>query len=77
MATVRLKTNRLFLREVQPNDAEEIFECWFQDKDVSQYMWWEASTDIADAQQFIDFELQNVESKNWNRWLIIPERSKK
>lgn len=77
MAIVRLKTDRLLLREVQPNDTEEIFECRFQDKDVSQYMWWEASTDIADAQQFIDFELKNVENKKWNRWLIIPERSEK
>lgn len=77
MAIVRLKTDRLLLREVMPSDTQQIFESWFQDKDVSKYMWWEASSDIADVQKFMDFELQNVENEKWNRWVIVPEWSEK
>ena len=57
MRTPRMETERLFLREVQEKDLQEIFDCWMQDEDVSRYMWWKASDDIAEVRGFVDFEL--------------------
>lgn len=40
------------------------------DEEVSRYMLWEASQDIRDAEEFIQFELSNLENDRWNRWLV-------
>ncbi len=57
--------------ELQQDDAEAIFRCWMSDEEVSRYMLWEASQDIRDAEEFVRFELGNLENDSWNRWLII------
>ena len=55
--TPRIETSRLLLREIQETDAKEIFDCWMQDEDVSRYMCWKASCDIAETENFVQFEL--------------------
>ncbi|MGN1165168.1 MAG: GNAT family N-acetyltransferase [Lachnospiraceae bacterium] len=77
MKTPRLETDRLLLREVQETDVKEIFDCWMQDESVSKYMWWKASKDIAKAQEFVEFELQQIENEKWNRWVIILKETRK
>lgn len=71
MLTPRMETERLILREVQKDDVQEIFDCWMQDEDVSRYMWWKASDDIAEAQGFVEYELGHLENEKWNRWMIL------
>ena len=71
MITPRIETERLILREVQKTDVKDIFDCWMQDEDVSRYMWWKASNDIAEAQEFVEFELGQIENEKWKRWVII------
>lgn len=67
----RLETKRLELREIQAGDVEEIFHCWMQDENVSRYMWWKASDDVKDAEEFVQFELENLENDQWNRLLLL------
>lgn len=71
MITPRIETNRLLLREIQETDVDDIFDCWMQDEDVSRYMWWKASNDIAEVQKFVKFELGQIEHDKWYRWIII------
>lgn len=71
MKTPRLETERLLLREVQENDAEEIFDCWLQDEEVSKYMWWKACNDIEEAHKFVAFEIGQIQNEKWNRWMIL------
>ena len=66
MITPRIETERLILREVQKRDVKDIFDCWMQDEDVSRYMWWKASNDIAEAQEFV--ELIRLQS------LLVPTK---
>ena len=33
-------------------------------------MWWKASNDIADAEEFVRFELEQIDNEQWNRWLL-------
>ncbi len=65
-----LETDRLFLREVRQDDAPAVFTCWMNDSEVSRYMWWNASDDIADAEKFIRDELDQTDNGKWNRWLV-------
>ncbi len=62
LTTPRMETDRLFLREIQETDCNDIFNCWMQEEDVSRYMWWKASGDIAEAQEFVKFELGQIEN---------------
>ncbi len=71
MATPKLETDRLILRDIHLEDINEIFHCWMQDEDVSRYMCWKASNDINDAKKFVEFELGNIDNDEWNRWMII------
>lgn len=66
-----LETERLILREIHQEDINDIFNCWMNDENVSRYMCWKASDDIGDAQEFVSFELGNLENNRWNRWIMV------
>lgn len=70
MFTPKLDTERLILRPIQIEDIDPIFNCWMQDEDVSRYMYWKASSDINEAQEFVYYELGNIENDRWYRWII-------
>lgn len=71
-----LETKRLVLRKIQREDVTPIFECWMQDEDVSRYMWWKASKDRSDTEEFVQFELGNLDNNKWNRWIIVAKDTK-
>ena len=68
--TPRTTTNRLLLREIKISDAEEIYSCWMQDREVSRYMWWKASSNIEETRSFVNFELEQIKNEKWYRWII-------
>lgn len=68
--TPELRTERLYLRPVKKDDTDEIFDCWMQDEDVSRYMYWKASNNKCDAQEFVIYELAEIDNKKWYRWII-------
>lgn len=75
MKTPILETNRLILRPIQKEDVEDIFNCWMRDEKVSQYMCWKASDDIEEARGFVQFELEQLESDKWFRWIILDKET--
>lgn len=75
MITPEIETERLILREVHKEDVDDIFNCWMQDEEVSRYMWWKASDDIAEAKAFVQYELEQIENDKWNRWIIVLKES--
>lgn len=70
MNTPVINTDRLLLREVRKTDVKPVFDCWMQDEKASEYMLWNASDDIDDAKNFIDYELSKIEDDGWFRWII-------
>lgn len=70
MVTPELQTDRLLLRPIKIDDMEYIYDCWMQDEDVSRYMCWKASTDLNQTKKFVQFELDNLEKDDWNRWIV-------
>jgi len=65
-----IETERLNLRPIRESDAQAIFDCWMQDQDVSRYMCWKASDDIGDAKRFVEYERNQLENEQWNRWIV-------
>lgn len=70
-----IETERVILRPVRDDDAEEIFDCWMRDEDVSRYMCWKASDDIGEAKRFVAFERDNRNNEQWYRWIIEDKSS--
>jgi len=75
MVTPKLETERLILRQIKNADVDAIFNCWMQDEDISKYMYWKASKDRKEAQEFVQFELGNLENDKWNRWIILLKQT--
>ena len=75
--TPRIETERLLLREIQETDVNEIFDCWMQDEEVSRYMCWKACNDIAQTQNFVRYELEQIENEKWYRWIIVLKETGK
>ena len=73
MKTPIIITERLILREVKKDDVNDIFTCWMRDEDVSRYMYWKASNDISKVEEFVQFELEQIDNDKWNRWIIISK----
>ncbi len=75
MLTPKLETERLILRPIKKEDVDAIFNCWMQDEDVSRYMYWKATKDIKEVQNFVRFELSNLENNKWYRWIILMKQT--
>lgn len=76
MITPELMTDRLILRQIKEDDIKDIYDCWMKDEDVSRYMFWKSSDDINETKRFVEFELENIESTEWYRWIIVKNDTK-
>lgn len=63
--TVTLETNRLILRPFELTDANQMFNNWAKDNDVTKYMTWNAHESI---------ETTNMILNNWIKEYEKPER---
>lgn len=70
MITPILETDRLILRPIRKEDINPIFNCWMRDENVSRYMFWKATDDIKETEEFVNFELRNIQSDLWYRWIM-------
>ena len=77
MKTPNITTERLLLRGIQETDVQDIYDCWMQDERVSRYMCWKASSDIEAVKEFVRFELDQMESNSWYRFIITLKETEK
>ncbi|MEC1416877.1 GNAT family N-acetyltransferase [Bacillus haynesii] len=64
-----LETERLILREITYDDAEEIFAC-FSNHNVTRFYGQDSLETIDQARGFVDFFAKNFEEKKGIRWGI-------
>mgnify|MGYP004718770921 CR=1 FL=1 len=64
-----LETERLILRKVTVDDAEDMFE-YTSVPDVSKYVPWKTHQSIEDTHQFIAFIINQYESGKLAPWAI-------
>ena len=74
--TPQLETERLLLRKLVPEDADDIF-AYASDEEVAKYMTWDTHKTIDDSQQFINFTLDRYIKDDAGEWGIILKESGK
>lgn len=70
-----LETERLYLREITEDDAEDIFAC-FSNDNVTRFYGQETLNNIAQAKQFVDFFSKSYKDKRGLRWGIERKGAK-
>lgn len=66
--TQKIDTDRLILRQFNKNDAEEIFNNWISDPEVSKYMVWNYQNSIDETQKWLEkciAKYEKLDSYNW------------
>lgn len=71
-----LETDRLLLRGLSLDDAEDIFE-YASDPDVSRYNTWSVHESIEDSKRFLDAVMEEYENHELASWGIFHKADKK
>lgn len=68
---VLLETERLILRRLKMEDAQNVFDNWASDKDVAKFMRWDAHTDIEVTREWMKVCEEQIHDKNHYDWGIV------
>ena len=69
--SVRLETERLLLRPTAISDAEQMFNNWASDPEVTRYLMWQPHTDIEVTKSVLaDWDIKN-EGSDYYHWGIV------
>lgn len=68
--TIRLETERLVLRRLKTEDANEVFKNWTSDDEVSKYMRWTTHKDIEETRSWLQEEEKNYKNNDYYTWGI-------
>lgn len=74
MITPVLETERLILRPLELSDAEDIYERWIQDENVSRYMRWSSDQTLDQTREWIQSEIANYESDKSYCWGFVLKK---
>jgi Acetyltransferases, including N-acetylases of ribosomal proteins len=74
--TPQLKTERLILRKITPQDDRDIFE-YASDDQVSRYLTWDTHKTLEDTRWFIQFTLGRYQQDEAGDWGIVWRESGK
>ncbi|WP_053367036.1 GNAT family N-acetyltransferase [Bacillus sp. FJAT-27245] len=72
----KLETERLILRKITMNDAEDMF-AYGSNEEVARYVTWDKHNTIEDTRAFIDFVLGKYENKQLAPWAIESKETGK
>lgn len=71
MITPIIETKRIILRPLKVSDAEEAYNNWTTDPDVTKYMRWEPHKSINDTLEWLAIEESNLEKDNIYSWGFV------
>ena len=77
MGTVRLETERLALRRLRKDEAQDIFDNWASDDEVARFWSWDAHRDIEETQGLLDGWVGQYEDEKYYHWAIEPKETGK
>ena len=75
LGTVPLETQRLILRRITIEDAEEIFNNWASDENVAKYVTWYPHENIEATKKIINSWVEQYKSDDTYRWVITCKGS--
>ncbi len=67
--TKQLETERLILRKFRIEDAEDMFNNWASDPEVTKFMTWEPYVNVDDVRGYIESCIDYADEKCYN-WII-------
>lgn len=77
IGTVRLETERLILRRLELGDADDMFNNWCSDDDVTRYLPWETHKSIEVTKDVLNMWLNDYNNSYVYRWIVILKESGK
>ena len=70
---MELKTERLILRKFSAGDAQEMFDNWAGDPEVSRHLTWDTHKDTAVTKKILEEWSAGYLSENFYQWGIVFE----
>ena len=77
VGTIKLETERLLLRRLEITDANEMFNGWCNDGDVTRYLPWDIHGNINVTNTLLRIWIDDYNNKFTYRWIIIEKESNK
>lgn len=71
MNTPVLESDRLVLRPFNNSDVEDVYNVWESDPKVAKYMFWTSHNDISKTEEWINFEIGQIEKADWYRFALV------
>lgn len=68
--TIQLESDRLILRKIKLADAEEMFNNWANDQDVTKFLTWPPHKDVSETKQIIQNWINNYDDNKFYLWAI-------
>lgn len=77
IGTRELDTERLLLRKISVNDAEDMYNNWASDDIVTKYVTWPTHQNVEETKGLLKMWEKEYENDNCYRWAIELEEEKK
>lgn len=74
--SINLETQRLILKKLKVEDAEEVFKNWTSDEQVSKFVRWSTHKSVEDTKQWLLEEEKNCVNNNYYTWGIILKETR-
>jgi ribosomal-protein-alanine N-acetyltransferase len=71
--TIKLETERLLLRRFVIADANDVFENWANDAEVTKYLTWQPHKNSAVTRQRLSSWEQRYKNPTFYSWAIVPK----
>jgi len=71
MITPILESERIILRPLALNDAEDIYVGWTSDSEVAKFMIWDLHKSVEDTIEWLKIEVQNIDNEHHYVWGFI------
>jgi len=71
--TVRLETEKLFLRHFKESDAEPMFRNLYSDAGAMRFLPWETHTNIAETEAHLAGYIAGYANPDYYAWAIVPK----
>ena len=71
--TIELQTERLILRKFRQDDAQDVFDNWANDKDVTKHLSWTPHANAEATRQYIAACVERYEKESIYHWAIVPK----
>lgn len=71
--TITLETERLILRRFILEDAQDMFDNWANDPEVTKYLSWLPHESVEDTKQVLERWMELYENSTYYHWCIVPK----